>query len=376
MITLIKNGKVIDKDFKGFTERELWVEDGRITDAPTSNNDVNVVDAKGNYVLPGLIDIHNHGSKGIYYGTASDFKNALEYTVKAGVTSVLPSIGVLPLDEFLAAIKSIVNKKKSEALGIMIDGIHLEGPFISIEKKGAMRMPSIEATVENFNKMIDAGEGLVKIMTIAPERENAPEIIAEGKTRGIRMSVGHTMATYEETVRAIDAGASGATHTFNAMRSYNHRESGVLGAVLTDNRVTCETICDFVHLAEPTVRIINKCKGVDGMILISDAGAQTGMPDGEYVFGGTTKIVKNGVSTLPNGTIAGSTKPMSYGAQNLVKMGFSMNEVSKMGSYNPAKAIGMDNEIGSIESGKRANIIIVDEAFNVNSVFLDGSKIL
>ena len=112
------------------------------------------------------------------------------------------------------------------------------------------------------------------------------------------------------------------------------------------------------------------------MILISDAGAQTGMPDGEYVFCGVKKILKNGISTLPNGTIAGSTKPMSYGAQNLVKMGFSMNEVSKMGSYNPAKAIGMDKEIGSIDVGMRANIIIVDEAFNINNVFLNGSKIV
>ena len=190
------------------------------------------------------------------------------------------------------------------------------------------------------------------------------------------MSIGHTMASYEEAMRAIEAGAEGATHVFNAMRSLNHRDTGVLGAVLTDDRVTCETICDLVHLAEPTVRIVYNCKGADGMILISDAGPQTGLPDGEYLFGKTKKIIKNGVSTLPNGTIAGSTKPVSYGAQNLVKMGIPINKVSKMGSYNPAKAIGMDDEIGTIETGKRANIIIVDEAFNINKVFIYGSEII
>ena len=239
-----------------------------------------------------------------------------------------------------------------------------------------MHTPDIDATLENFEKLIEAGEDCVRLMTIAPERENALEIIKEGNKRGIRMSIGHTMATYEQTMAAVEAGATGATHTFNAMRSLLHRDPGVLGAVLTEPSVTCEVICDFVHLAPSVVKLIYASKGEDGMIIISDSGPQTGMPDGQYVFSGKLKTNKNGVCTIDDGkTISGSLMTMGDSAKNLISIGIPLNVISKMGSRNPAKAIGVYDEVGSIESGKRADLIIVDENFNLDKVLVRGEEV-
>jgi N-acetylglucosamine-6-phosphate deacetylase len=372
MNTLIKNAKVITPDFSTFCEKDVFIVGDKISDTAPDKID-REIDANGKFLLPGLIDIHIHGSNMGNFASTEDFDRALKYTSEAGVTTVVATIGVNPIDTIVSYEKNIVARTKRAPFGSNIAGIHLEGPFLSSEKRGAMHNPSEEVSLENFEKMIDAGEGLVKIMTIAPERENALEIIAEGKKRGIRMSLGHTMATYDEAIAGIQAGATGATHTFNAMRSLFHRDPGVLGAVLTEPSVSCEAICDFVHLSPAIVKLIYASKGADKMILISDTGPQTGLPDGDYMFGGFLKTIKDGVCTTNGGkTISGSIKPMSYGAKNLVSLGIPLCEVSKMGSHNPAKAIGIYDEVGSIEEGKRADLIIVDEKFNIEHVLIRG----
>ena len=372
MTTVIKNGFVISSDFKEFSKRDLILENGYIVEKASDLSEVKEIDAEGKYVLPGLIDIHNHGACGSNYSSDSDFRPARLYAAKEGVTSVVVSPGGRPLDELIEQTKTILSKK-DESCGAKFIGIHYEGPFISESKKGAMKTPDDVPTVESFIKLVEVAGDFVKIMTIAAEVPNAIEIIKEGKKRGIRMSLGHTDATYEEAMSAIDAGAVGATHTFNAMRSLLHRDPGVLGAVLTDDRVSCEVICDMVHLAPATVKLIYAAKGSDNFIIVSDNGAQTGLPDGEYKIGEFIKTIKNGVCTVNGGkTIAGSMQSMSSGARNLLKLGIPMNEVSKMASYNPALAVSVEKEIGSIDVGKRADVIIVDADFNVEYTFIDG----
>lgn len=372
MKTLIKNGKVVLPDCSGFTDTDVLVEDGRILALGKNLVSDEVFDANGKYILPGLIDIHNHGSVGIYFGSDEDNGKILAFLASRGITTVLPTIGTNAIDVLVKRINRVLALKESNTAHARVGGIHLEGPFISTEKKGAMPVESPPCNVESFNILMEAGKGKIKIMTIAPERENALDVIREGVKNGVRMSLGHTMATYAEAMAAIDAGANHATHTFNAMRSYNHRESGVLGAVLTTESVTCEAICDMVHLAPATVKLISLAKGLDKMILISDSVLITGMPDGEYIYDGQTRIVKDGVSRTLNGTIAGSCFTMADGAKNLVKLGFSLADVARVGSLNPAKAAGLDGQLGTLEKGKLADILVCDKDMNIERVMLRG----
>ncbi|MBE6537031.1 MAG: N-acetylglucosamine-6-phosphate deacetylase [Ruminococcaceae bacterium] len=373
MTIIIKNGFVINPDFSGFSKRDVIIENGRITEKASDNSKIKQIDAEGKYVLPGLIDIHNHGALGITYANADSFDAALEYCAKEGITSVLPTLYVNSIDNLILQTEKIIEKKDAFHGGANILGIHVEGPFISEKKTGAMRASADKPTVESLSRLIASGKGFIKVMTIAPEVENAAELIKEGVRHGIRMSIGHTDADYVEAMAAIEAGATGSTHTFNAMRPFNHRESGVLGAVLTDKRVSCEMICDLVHLSEATIRLIYAAKGSDNVILISDNIPPAGLPDGDYMVDGILNTVKDGLCTVNDGkTIAGSIQSQVTGAKNLIKLGIPINEVSKMSSYNPALAIGMENELGSIENGKRGDIIIVDECFNVEHTILNG----
>lgn len=376
MTTIIKRGYVVNPDFSGFSKKTVIIENGFITEKISDSSEFQEIDAEGKYVLPGLIDIHNHGAVGITYANADNFDNALQYCAKEGITSLLPTLYVNSVDNLIMQTEKIIEKKDAYFGGASLLGIHVEGPFISEKKTGAMRACTDKPTPESFNRLIDAGKGFIKIMTIAPEVENAKELIKEGVRRGVRMSIGHTDATYSEAMAAIEAGATGSTHTFNAMRPFNHRESGVIGAVLTDKRVSCEMICDLVHLSEATIRLIYAAKGSDNVILISDNIPPAGLPDGDYTVDGILNTVKDGLCTINDGkTIAGSIQSQTAGAKNLIKLGIPMNEISKMGSYNPARAIGMENELGSIENGKRGDIIIVDEQFNVKHTIINGNLV-
>ena len=267
-----------------------------------------------------------------------------------------------------------MREKEKHHPGAAIGGIHLEGPFISKQKKGAMEVPDLECNEDNFSNLIDTGQGNIRVMTIAPERENACRVIALGKKNGVRMSLGHTNATFSEACAAIEAGAQGATHTFNAMRSYDHRQPGVLGAVLTDPDITCEAICDMVHIAPATIKLIHRCKGSKGMIMVSDSSPFAGVPDGEYLFAGKTRYIKEGVARLANGTLSASCCTLGEDARKMLKMGFSLCDVVAMGSENPAKAAGIYDTVGSLEIGKDADILICDELFNLERVYTKGIR--
>ena len=370
MVTVIKNGMVVNG--KTVTPRDVWI-DGRVICNARERAD-HVVDVRGAYVLPGLIDIHTHGAARIHYGQDRNFAAALDYCARCGVTTVLPTLGARPLDALLEGIGNILQEMKAGHPGANIGGIHIEGPFISEKKKGAMEVPELVCNRENFFAIIEAGQGHIRVMTIAPERENACQVIFAGNALGVRMSLGHTNATFDETCAAIEAGACGATHTFNAMRSYDHREPGVLGAVLTYPEVTCEVICDMVHVAPTTIQLIHKCKGTERMIIVSDSSSFAGAPDGEYIIGGRTRYVKNGVSRLANGTLSASCCTLGDDAQKLLKMGFTLCDIVAMGAENPAKATGLYTTVGSLDVGKDADILVCDEQFNLQQVYTKGVR--
>ncbi len=213
------------------------------------------------------------------------------------------------------------------------------------------------------------------LMTMAPERENALAAIRAAKECGVAVSLGHSEATYEQCEEAIEAGAVRATHVFNAMKPLYHRETGILGAVLTDDRVTCEMICDLVHLDAAILRLIYRQKGPDRITLISDSGRMSGLGDGEYMVGGGLRTVKDGVCLNQEGRIAGSCVSMLAGAKNLLKLGIPLEEISLMGARNPARALGIEALTGSLEIGKAADIVVCDGKLDIKAVFVNGNRV-
>lgn len=375
MKILIKNGRLVSPFDAGKRACDILIENGKIAEIAEkiSAKCDKEIDAEGNYIMPGLVDIHTHGCIGMVY-TRDSLDDMLAFCAGQGVTTVFPTVASLPKESMLSAIDHILEGVKAGTVGAAVGGIHLEGPFISEKKKGAMTVPDIPCTVESFNELTERGQGLIRIMTIAPEREGALDIIKEGSKRGVRMSIGHTDADYATVISAIEAGAVGSTHTFNAMSSLSHREPGAVGAVLTEDAVSCEVICDMVHLAPATVKLIKRSKGIEGMIMISDSDRITGLGEGEHIFGNTVLTVKDGVCRNKFGTIASSCFTMADGARMLCRIGFSLSEIARVGSYNPALATGLDGEVGSIEVGKRADIIITDSRMNVKRVLVRGEE--
>ena len=383
MKMLLQNGLVADGECKAFHPWDILICDGVIEKiiprGAVVAGDAVVIDATGKYILPGMIDIHNHGGFGVDFGVGDgvdnngNFDYALDQFAKRGVTTVLTTLCGGSTEYFLEKIKNILAQQK-KGCGARIGGIHLEGPFISDKKKGAIRLANIPCSVETFDTYWKAAEGQLRVMTIAPERENALDVIRRGAACGVRMSIGHTNATYEEACAGIAAGATGSTHTFNGMRSLMHRDPGVLGAVLTDPNVICEAICDMVHLSPATVKLILAAKGMDKVILISDAGYITGLEDGVYDLpDGRRKFVKEGKVCLEDGTIAGSCFTMADGARNLIKLGCSLLDIAKIGAYNPAKATGLTDR-GNIKEGLLADLIITNEDMTDISVILRGER--
>lgn len=373
---VIVNGTVLNGETGVFENTSLHLENGVIA-AFGEEPQGEIFDAQGLYILPGMIDTHIHGYVGVEFACESgSFEKAQAVLAADGVTGFAATVRCMPLEEMLVCEANAAVQMNVPSVGSRVLGIHSEGPFVSFERTGAMRPPRITCTVDAVNAMIDAGAGQLKLMTVAPERENALDAIAAATARGVSCTLGHTNATYAQAKAGIDAGAHRATHTFNAMRPLYHRETGVLGAVLTDDRVRCELIADLVHLDAPAVQIVYRTKGAHNISLISDAGAQSGLPDGDYVVGGRVRHVRDGLCLNDDGVICGSCYSMLKGAQNLRALGVPLEEIAVMASLNPAGDLGVDDRLGSIARGKLADVIAVDDAFHIRAVFIGGNRIV
>lgn len=333
---------------------------------------VEKIDAGGNYISPGFIDIHIHGCAGADTMDMTD--SALDIVrqnlVRGGVTAFLPTTMTMRFDIIEQALTR-VRKAMAGGRGAQILGCHLEGPFISEEYKGAqdkqfLLSPDI-ALIENYLDVI-------KIVTIAPELPGSFGFIRNIVARGIVASIGHSAATYDQAISAIKSGVSHITHTFNALVGMNHRHPGVVGAV-TDSDVTCELIADNIHVHPAVQRLLLKLKGADHLILVSDSMRASLMPDGEYEFGGQQVIVHNHEAHLADGTIAGSVLTLNKAVANFKETShLPIYDVIKMVTLHPARKLGISHNKGSIAKGKDADLLIFDEKINILSAFVQGER--
>lgn len=336
-----------------------------------------VIDAKGGYVAPGLVDIHIHGYLGEDTCDAKPegIKKMAYGIAQNGVTSFLPTTMTVAKDEIVAALNAVRSlKEESRAWdGAEIIGVHAEGPFINPSKKGAQAEENILVPDADF---ILENADIITSVTLAPEMDKdhacIKKLAADGR---VLVSMGHTDATFDEAMSAARDGVNHATHLFNAMSALAHRNPGVVGAALASENVSVEVIADTFHINPGLYSIVSKVKG-DKMVLITDCTRAGGMPDGEYTLGGQPIFLKGIECRLADGTIAGSVLKLNNAVKNVLDhTALSVNEVFKMASLNPATAIGCADRIGSLEAGKDADIIIVDDTINVRRTIKKGRTI-
>ena len=385
MKILIKNANIITP-YEIKRGSSLVIEDGKIAnifneETPAKESYDEIIDVEGKYLSPGFIDLHNHGNFGhdAMEGTDEALDTMADYHIKNGVTSYLATTMTEEPGKIKEAVKNIgeyvKNGSKDSKTKAQVLGIYLEGPYFSMEKKGAQPPQYIKnPDLDEIKDLIKLSQDTIKIIALAPELEGAKESIKYLKEEGITITAGHTNATFDEAKAGIDLGITQATHLYNGMRAYSHREPGVIGAVLTDERVACEMICDGIHLHVGAMDLAIKMKGKDGIILISDAMMATGLKDGKYELGGQDVYVKEGAARLEDGTLAGSTLTLNKAVYNIVHMvNIPLEDAVRMASLNPAKAIGMSKEKGSIEIGKDADLIVFDEDLNISKAMVKGN---
>lgn len=379
---IIDHVKVFTED-KKFTDGGIVIKDGTIEQVYTEGNrpqtEDEALDGKGMYAIPGLIDLHFHGCKGDDFcdGSRDAIARIAEYEASVGVTAIAPATMTLPVDELEQILRVAAEYKKGPHSKKEADfvGINMEGPFISPAKKGAQDERNIiPCDVKVCERFLEASEGLVKFMGIAPEEsENAVSFIEAVKDK-VNVSLAHTNADYDTAMAAFNAGADHAVHLYNAMPAFTHRAPGVIGAVYDSKHVMAEIICDGVHIHPAAVRATFEMMGEDRMILISDSMRAAGMPDGSYTLGGLdVNVVGNRATLASDGAIAGSVTNLMDCMKTAVKtMNIPLETAVACVTINPAKSLGIDAEYGSIRAGKKAHIVLMDQELNVQRVIKDG----
>lgn len=338
-----------------------------------------VIDGHNSYAMAGFIDIHTHGCMGIDVNgaTPKDFQTMAAHYASWGVTSFLPTVLSDSVDATKKYLTNIANASRNLTSGSKIIGIHLEGPFLSPEYKGAMpehflRQPDLAL----FDSFYTASQGMLKLMTCAPELEHMEELIHHATEKNVVISMGHTGATYEQAKKMIEAGAKSTTHTFNGMRLFHQHQPAVMGAAL-EYDIYCEAICDGRHLHPGTVSMLLSIKGEKRFIAITDSMMAAGMPDGHYKLGVNDIIVKNGDAQLADGSSrAGSTLTMIQALKNILNFtGCDLCCATRLLSLNPASLIGIHNRKGSLTVGKDADLILLSPDFEVLLTISEGTLI-
>lgn len=367
------NGKLVLKD--RIEENKSIIFDERIKAVQediSGSSGLETIDAKGAYVSPGFIDIHIHGGFGsdVMDGSPAALDKISRGLVESGVTGYLPTTMSMSWDKIDMALRNIRDCKESRRTGARILGAHLEGPFINPERKGAHdERHIIKPDYEKIKEFLD----IIKVITIAPELDENLDFIRKlSSHKQISLSMGHSDASYEEAIAAIEAGIKSTTHLYNAMSGLNHRSPGAAGAALNSD-IYCELIADKIHVHPALFKIVAAVKGSERIILITDAIRAYGMGEGVYELGGQRVTVQAGSARLADGTLAGSILRLNQAVRNFMEhTELSLHEIVGMVSLNPAVLLGLDNEIGSIEIGKKANFTIFNEHIEVLATIIDG----
>jgi len=339
------------------------------------------IDLDGQILSPGFIDIHTHGGFGITFGDGEDLKADLVHYAcsikERGVTGFLMSVVQGTADDEVDMITEYAEMLPGFDEGAEALGLHLEGPFLCKEKKGAFNPDWLrEPTTEEMGRYLEAAKGWAKQMTLAPEFPHSAEVAAQMQAAGCVAALGHTNTSYDVAAEALRGDFTHITHTYNAQRGFNHREPGVVGAIFDSDNVTAELIADTIHVHPGAMITLVRCLGTDRIVAITDAMPAAGFGYGAYELVGKPVTVKNGRATQADGTIAGGASTLNECVDNLHKLvGVTLPEAIKMASLNPAKVIGEDDRIGSIETGKDANLIIIDEDVNVFLTMVKGKVI-
>jgi N-acetylglucosamine-6-phosphate deacetylase len=361
------------------------IEDGRIVELSSRESRAltqgdRLVDLGDAILVPGFIDAHIHGAAGhdVMEAGADALAAVERFLFRHGVTSYFPTTVTAPADLILAALERLARSIEASAAAHEPKrarplGIHLEGPFLSHVRCG-VHPPEclLPPTLEMFERFWQAGRGHIKIMTIAPELEGAREVIAEAARRGVCVSVGHSDAGLQATRDAVAAGARHATHTFNAMRPLGHRDPGILGEVLTDARLTAEVIADGVHVDPVVVELFLRLKGAEGAVLVTDATAATGMPDGRYRLGSLEVEVREG-KCMAGGKLAGSVLTLDRAVRNVMTFAHcDLQQAVRLATLNPARLTGNEASRGQLAEGSLADIVALNPRGEVQTTIAGG----
>lgn len=371
---LIRGGSVFDLE-QGFVDRDLCTDGGLI--APASG-DGQVLDASGCYVIPGLVDVHFHGAVGEDFSDATPegLQAMADYELSQGVTYICPAGMTLPEDQLTRICENTAAHRAKETTGAEVVGAHLEGPFLSMAKKGAQNGDFLHAPdIEMLRRLQKAAQGAVKLVTVAPEEPDGIDFVRQAAADGITVSIGHTTAGYDIAKAAYDAGATHTTHLYNGMPSLHHREPSVIGAASDSPNARVELICDGIHVHESAVRLTFRLFGKERVVLISDSLRATGMPDGIYPFGGQEIEVHGNRATIAGHpeTLAGSVTSLMGCLRKAVEFGIPLADAVRAASYNPAQAVRIDDRAGTLDVGKEASVVLLDrETLEIRAILFKG----
>jgi len=381
--TLLRVGKAITPATE-IRDAGILIRDGEIErigkrdelELPAGATEIRAEDSTA---IPGFIDVHIHGAGGrdVMEGTPEALSVVTQRVAQHGTTSIIATTVSAPTDYTLRAVegiaKYITTQLEYDDLRAEVLGMHFEGPFLSKERRGmhpakVLQPPSLEM----LQKLLHTAAGNARILTIAPELLGAMPCIDAARSLGMVVSIGHTDATFEQARAAIAHGAHHATHVYNAMRPFSHRDPGVIGAVLTSPEVNAELIADGIHVDEIAMKVLLQAKGPERVVLISDGTMATGMPDGKYTLGGVEFIVVDGVCRDGEGRLAGSTLTLDRALRNIVRLGIPLADAVRMLTVNPATVLGIEFKKGALRTGADADILLLNEALQITKVWTRG----